>query len=91
MTIGAFQVRTMCGPLSSGAERGRGKRKHAVPVLDGRPDSRAKAVCGRAPAIMWGDHEPQSAVSCPACLRRLRAGEKTSESKKPDALTPGHQ
>ena len=74
----------MAGPLSSGAERGRGSLIHAVETLDQEQllkyGDNLAALCGRFPSIRWasGAHE---SVTCPRCaskLRRLRKAERTS-------------
>lgn len=62
----------MAGPLRNGAERGKGSVFHAVEVPEGREyaGDGGRALCGRAPAIMWSTEEGD-VVTCPRCLGKL--------------------
>lgn len=58
----------MAGPLRNGWERGKGAVYHAVPSEPAR--HLGKALCGRAPSIMWSSSEGEKAT-CPRCLKKL--------------------
>lgn len=66
----------LMGRLSNGWERDRGRVIHALPDTCKQYDTGA-AACGAVPGRRSGgwdvDHAAGREISCPRCLRRLRA------------------
>jgi len=67
-----IEVRYMVGRCANGAGLDSGPLYHAIVSPSGADNGgRPKALCGRAPKLMWSQERLGQAVTCPKCARKL--------------------